>query len=218
MKKNRKAVIFDMGGVLVDLDIEGCRAAFKRLLGFEQIDQLVDPCHQKGAYGEMEEGLITADEFRNIILAGSRPDSDPSDVDRSVWHILVGIEPYKAELLKRMARSYDLYMLSNNNAISMAQATVMFTEAGIPLDRMFKEVFLSYKMRALKPSASFYKAVVEQIGLPAEDMLFIDDSQKNVDGSIAAGLPAVYYKPGTDLSALLADVLDDDTLKVEGVQ
>ena len=48
MKKNRKAVIFDMGGVLVDLDIEGCRAAFKRLLGFEQIDQLVDPCHQKG--------------------------------------------------------------------------------------------------------------------------------------------------------------------------
>ena len=79
-------------------------------------------------------------------------------------------------------------------------------------------MFLSYKMKALKPSASFYKAVVEQIGLPAEDMLFIDDSQKNVDGSIAAGLPAVYYKPGTDLSALLADVLDDDTLKVEGVQ
>ena len=59
--------------------------------------------------------------------------------------------------------------------------------------------------------------MVEEIGLPAEQMLFIDDSQKNVDGSIAAGLPAVYYEPGTDLSALIADVLGDPGIKMEGV-
>ena len=62
-------------------------------------------------------------------------------------------------------------------------------------------------MNALKPSAAFYKAVMREIGLPAEQMLFIDDSQKNVDGSIEAGLPAVYYEPGTDLAALMYDVL-----------
>ena len=45
------------------------------------------------------------------------------------------------------------------------------------------------------------------IGLPADEMFFIDDSQANVDASIAAGLPAVYYKPGTDLDALIASVL-----------
>ena len=44
-------------------------------------------------------------------------------------------------------------------------------------------------------------------------MLFIDDSQKNVDGAIAAGLPAVYYEPGTDLAALLADALGDPSIK-----
>jgi FMN phosphatase YigB (HAD superfamily) len=48
---------------------------------------------------------------------------------------------------------------------------------------------------------------MNDIGLPAEEMFFIDDSQSNVDASIAAGLPAVYYKPGTDLDALIASVL-----------
>ena len=72
-------------------------------------------------------------------------------------------------------------------------------------------------MKALKPSEAFYKSVISQIGLPAEEMLFIDDSQKNVDGAIAAGLPSVYYEPGTDLSALVADVLGDPAIKMEGV-
>ena len=93
----------------------------------------------------------------------------------------------------------------------------LFAEAGAALDKVFKKCFLSYEMKALKPSEAFYKAVVEQIGLPAEQMIFIDDSQKNVDGSIEAGLPAAYYEPGTDLSALLADLLDDPDVKMEGV-
>ena len=62
----------------------------------------------------------------------------------------------------------------------------------------------------LKPSEEFYKAVVAQIGLPAEQMFFIDDSQKNVDGALAAGLPAVYYEPGTDLEALISNTLEGD--------
>ena len=71
-------------------------------------------------------------------------------------------------------------------------------------------------MKALKPSEKFYKAVIDEIGLPADQMLFIDDSQVNVDAAVAAGLPAVYYMPGTDLSSLLAEVLDDESLKMEG--
>ena len=70
-------------------------------------------------------------------------------------------------------------------------------------------------MKALKPSETFYKAVVQQIGLPSEQLLFIDDSKANVEGAIAAGLPSVHYVPGTDLSALLAEVLEDSSLKME---
>jgi putative hydrolase of the HAD superfamily len=215
MKK--KAIIFDMGGVLVDLDLEDCKRAFVENLGFNEIHEILDPCHQKGVIGELEEGLISADEFRTYILERSNPGAQPHLVDESLWHILVGIEPAKVELLKKLSQNYDLYMLSNNNSICLPFAADIFEKAGIPLDDIFLKLFLSFEMKALKPSEEFYKRVVAQLGGVVDDMLFIDDSQKNVDGSIAAGLPAVYYKPGTDLSALLADVLDDDTLKVEGV-
>lgn len=212
----RKAIIFDMGGVLVDLDLEDCRRAFKEDLGYYGIDDILDACHQKGIWGDLEEGVLEAEEFRRIVLSESRPDALPEDVDKAMWHILVGIEPYKAELLKRLAEKYDLYLLSNNNSICLPCSAGMFRDAGIPLDVMFRKCFYSYEMKALKPSEKFYKAVVAEIGLESDQMLFIDDSMKNVEGAIAAGIPAVYYQPGTDLSALLAETLCDDSLKMEG--
>ncbi|MBR5198436.1 MAG: HAD family phosphatase [Bacteroidales bacterium] len=211
-----KAIIFDMGGVLVDLDLEDCKRAFKEDLNYYGIDEILDPCHQKGIWGDLEEGMLSAEDFRKIVLADSRPDAQPEDVDKAMWRILSGIAPYKAELLKKLAQKYDLYLLSNNNSICLPCSAGMFDEVGAPLDEVFKKCFYSFEMKALKPSEKFYKAVIEQIGLPGEQMLFIDDSQKNVDGAIAAGLPAVYYQPGTDLSALLADVLSDPSLKMEG--
>ena len=201
----------------MDLDIEDCKAAFKSMLGFEAIDELIDPCHQKGIWGDLEEGIISAEDFRAQILAGSRPESAADLVDKAMWHILAGISPYKAELLNRLAESYDLYLLSNNNAICMPRSRRLFEEVGAPLEKVFRKCFLSYEMRALKPSEAFYRSVVEQIGLPSENMIFIDDSQKNVDGAEAAGLPAVYYQPGSDLSQLIADILGRDEYRMEGV-
>lgn len=215
--KTIKALIFDMGGVLVDLDIEDCKNAFKSLLGYHAIDEIIDPCHQKGIYGDLEEGTMSAEDFRDAVLAESIPGSDRKLVDEAMWHILVGIAPYKAEMLRRLSESYDLYLLSNNNPICIPHSRKMFEDAGASLDQYFKKCFLSYEMKALKPSAAFYKSVMEQVGLPAEQMLFIDDSQKNVDGAVAVGLPSVYYEPGTDLSALLAEVLENPAVKMEGV-
>ena len=205
---NRKALIFDMGGVLVDLDIEDCKRAFKEYLGYHRIDEIIDPCHQKGIYGDLEEGKLTAEEFRQVVLAESRPGSVAEDVDRAMWHILTGIEPYKICLLKRLAEKYDLYMLSNNNAICLPRSRRLFAEAGAPLEELFRKCYFSFEMKALKPSEAFYKAVIADIGGAPEDMLFIDDSQKNVEGAVKAGLPAVYYEPGTDLEALLDKVLE----------
>lgn len=213
--KTIKAIVFDLGGVLVDLDIEDCKAAFKEYLGYYEIDSIIDACHQKGIYGDLEEGKLTGEEFREIVLRSSRPGSDPADVDRAMWHILVGMAPYKAELLKKLSEKYELYLLSNNNPICMPRSRQIFKEAGVPLDKIFRKSFLSYEMKALKPSASFYKAVIAEIGLPSEEMIFVDDSMKNVEGAVAAGLPSVFYQPGTDLSALLAEVLDDSSVKME---
>ena len=196
----------------MDLDVEGCKTAFKMILGYDNIDNIIDACHQKGIWGELEEGAMSADDFRRIVLAGSRPGSRVEDVDKAMSYILIGIEPYKVQLLRYLSESYDLYMLSNNNSICLPFAADIFEKAGIPLDDIFLKLFLSFEMKALKPSEEFYKRVVAQLGGVVDDMLFIDDSMRNVEGAIAAGLPSVYYEPGSDLAALLADALDDKSI------
>lgn len=202
-----KAIIFDMGGVLVDLDLDACRNAFKESLDFYEIDQILDPCHQKGIIGDMEEGKITADQFRAYVLERSRDGASPEEVDACFNKILVGIAPYKIDLLRRLSESYDIYMLSNNNPIASKRAEEMFEEAGFSMKTDFRKCYMSYRMKMLKPSAGFYKAVMEDIALPPEEMLFIDDSHSNVDAALAAGLPAIYYCPGDDLGVLLKDFL-----------
>jgi putative hydrolase of the HAD superfamily len=209
MIMKKKAIIFDMGGVLIDLDMEGCKRAFVENLGFHEIHTILDPCHQKGIIGDLEEGLIDADDFRVYVLERSNPGVQPHQVDEAFWHILLSIAPEKIDLLKRLSGKYDLYMLSNNNPVCLPRSEAMFEAAGFPIYENFKKCYMSFQMKALKPSEKFYKAVVADIPLPAEEMIFVDDSQTNVDGAIAAGLPAVYYKPGTDLARVLADALND---------
>ena len=202
-----KAIIFDMGGVLVDLDMDACRDAFRNDLGFKEIDQILDPCHQKGVIGDMEEGMVSAEEFREYVLARSFEGMTDEDVNNAFAKILVGIDPRKIELLKRLSADYDIYMLSNNNPIAHPFAEQMFEDAGFSMKTDFKKCYMSYQLKMLKPSEAFYKAVMEDIGLPASEMLFIDDSQRNVDAAVQAGLPAVYYQPGTDMEMLLSPIL-----------
>ena len=192
----------------MDLDMDACRNAFKNDLGFAEIDEILDPCHQKGIIGDLEEGLVTADEFRKYVLERSREGATEKDVNEAFAKILVGIHPSKIELLKKLSADYDIYMLSNNNAVALPYSRRMFEDAGFSMDTDFKRCFISYEMKMLKPSEAFYKAVMKEIGLPASEMLFIDDSQRNVDAAIAAGLPAAYYKPGTDLATVVYDAIN----------
>ena len=201
-----KAIIFDMGGVLVDLDADACRNAFKEGLGFMEIDTILDPCHQMGIIGDMEEGKVTAEEFREYVMARSREGVKAADVDAAFYKILVGIAPEKVELLKRLSKDYDLYILSNNNPVIIPYAEKLFEDAGFSMKTGFKKCYISSQMKMIKPSADFFKAVMNDIGIPASEMLFIDDSQRNVDASVATGLPALYYKPGTDLAALIDSI------------
>ena len=154
-----------MGGVLIDLDVNACREAFIRDLGFHGIDEILDACHQKGIFGEMEAGRATLDEFRSYVLERSEEGHQPEEVDKALWNILVDITPEKVQLLKRLSQKYDLYMLSNNNPICTPKAAEIFEAAGYPMYEGFVKCYISYQMKALKPSAEFYQAVMTDIGL-----------------------------------------------------
>ena len=201
-----KAIVFDIGGVLIGLDLDRCIRAFREILGFDRITEILDPYHQKGIYGEMEGGLISADEFRRQVLAESRPGCTPADVDRCMAALITGVEDDTAATVKALAGRYPLYVLSNNNPIAMGIINRMLREKGIEPQVVFKDQFISCEMKLLKPSQAIYRAAVERIGLPAGDILFIDDAQANVTAAQEAGLQARLYVPGTPLSALLSDL------------
>ena len=200
-----KAVIFDIGGVLIGLDMDGCIRAFREILGFDRITELLDPCHQKGIYGELEEGILPADDFRRQVLADSKPGAKPEDVDRCMAHLLTGVAPETAETVRRLAGKYPLYLLSNNNPISMPLCKAALREVGLPPETTFKGEFVSCELKMLKPSRAFYEEVIRRIGLPAGELVFVDDNKANVDGALAVGMDARYLAPGQ----LLADVLKD---------
>ena len=202
-----RAIVFDLGGVLIDLDFDSCVRSFREVLGYERITELLDLSHQKGIYGDMEAGLITADEFRALILRESRPGCVPSDVDRAMDGLLVGMDPKKVALLERLAEKYDIYGLSNNNEISTARMHAIYEENGLDWQKVFKKEFLSCRMKMMKPSRAIFDAAAAEIGFPPAEILFVDDSQKNVDGAVAAGWQAALYVQGTDLGDCIANYL-----------
>lgn len=201
-----QAIVFDIGGVLIDLDMEGCIRAFRENLGFERITELLDPFHQKGVYGDMEEGVVSADEFRRQVLADSRPGSVPEDVDRSMYALLASVDQDAVAVLKDLRERYPLYLLSNNNPIAMEHILDMFREQGIDPETTFRDQFISCDMKLLKPSPEIYQEAVRRIGLPAGDILFIDDNFDNVEAARKEGLMARHLQGGVRLSTLLADL------------
>ena len=194
-----KAIVFDMGGVLIDLDPPGCIQAFKDILGFDKITELLDPFHQKGIYGELEGGQLTTDEFRAAVLAESRPGSRPEDVDRCMDAMIAGMEPYKADLLRDLSRKYPLYLLSNNNEIARIRYHKLLEELGLDWSTLFREEFCSYQMKMLKPSLEIFRETIRRIGLPPEEILYVDDSPVNVDVARSVGITAVLCPQGEDL-------------------
>lgn len=204
-----RAVILDIGGVLIDVDIEKDCRMYRDVLGYDKIEELLDPCHQKGIYSDLEEGKVSADDFRNYILSGSRKGSTAEDVDKCVAGLLLPMPEYKADYVTELSRRYDIYILSNNNAISINFCHKIFENAGLDWKRVIRKEFLSFEMRMLKPSEEIYRTVIREIGLPAEEMLFADDSPANVNAAVSAGMNAVLYKPGENLKDVIGKKLEE---------
>ena len=95
----------------------------------------------------------------------------------------------------------------NNNPISMPRCREILAENGIEPARYFKAEFVSSEMKLLKPSEAFYREVVRRIGLPPEQLLFIDDSMANVEGARAVGIQAVHFVQGRNLEECIATAI-----------
>lgn len=198
-----KAIMFDMGNVLIDLDVERGVRAFREDAGFDTIGMYLDACHQKGFFGRFENGLIDEDEFYAECLSRSRKGTTRQTISECIHRMLAGIDPEKSVLLNRLKEQCSLYLLTNNNPVAMFWCSRMFAEAGIPLDTTFRLLFYSYRMKLMKPDPAYYIKCIQLAGCQPEEIVFVDDSQINIDSAAGLGIDARLYVPGTDLSAVL---------------
>lgn len=194
-----KGIIFDMGGVLIDLDYERCVASFLKL-GFKNIRDYLDPCHQKGIYGDMESGKVSEDKFYDFALSQCYEGTRREDIDACMKSFYDGPSLRTGEYLRSLKeRGYRIYMLSNNNPIMMRICSGDFSRAGIGLDDFFDKLFISSSMKMLKPGPEIFLKAISETGLSTDELLFLDDSPRNTAGARAVGLRAIDFIQGSSL-------------------
>lgn len=130
----------------------------------------------------------------------SRPETTDDQVRESFCSLLDSVKPEKVALIKELkSKGYDLFLLSNNNSVMMRYTAAEFAKLGIPFDEYFKGIFISYEMKLLKPGREIYDEAVRRSGYRPDEILFVDDSQANIEGARLAGLNALYYDLATSL-------------------
>ncbi len=183
-------LLFDFGGVLVDLEPNRCVQAFAAL-GFD-VRPYLGTYAQTGLLSRLERGEITVSQFCGEIRALS---GNPDLTDRQItdaWRsYLVGVPAERLDMLLRIARHYPLYVLSNTNPIHWEMAVNgYFLYQGHQFHDFFRRAFLSYELGCEKPAPAIYRAVQEGIGCPPGEIFFFDDSEENCEAARRCGFQA----------------------------
>lgn len=217
-----KHIIFDFGGVLLDLDMPRSMAAFKALDA--DMSALLKPasptadtgkagatlCDGLVAGGVMDlyqTGDVTTEDFVEEIRRHCRPGTTAGQVQEAWDRCLLSIPAYKLDYIRDLRRrGYQVHLLSNTNEAhwnwAMEQCFQHHPET------FFHHLFLSQEMHMAKPNDDIFLSVLSRLQAAPEECLFLDDTQANTDAAAALGYNVyktpVRYDFRADIDAILA--------------
>ena len=187
--RNITTIVFDLGGVVFDIDKNNAIARFEEI-GFDQAAQWLDAFEQKGIFGDVEAGRIDAEEFRAALcrLAGKE-----FTIEQCLyaWQgYYVGLpEGNLEEIMKLRSMGYRVCLLSNTNPFMMAWArSGAFDGKGNALEHYFDALYLSYEMKVMKPDRRIFEMMLEAENVAPENVVFIDDGPRNVRAAAELGI------------------------------
>ncbi|NBJ07639.1 HAD family phosphatase [Duncaniella freteri] len=200
-----KNLLFDLGGVIMDLDRDRCVRAFEAL-GMRDAEDFLGVYGQKGAFLALERGDIDADEFRREIRPLFDREVTDEEIDSAFNQFLTGIPQERLRALRQLRKRYGVYLLSNTNPIMMNGfiAEEFRQEEGMEMKDYFDGVVASYVAKCYKPDREIFDYACEKCGIKPEETLFFDDSQANVDAARALGFYAELVAPGTEFTEILS--------------
>ena len=188
-----KNLIFDLGGVILDLSVKDTLRSFSELSGIKKnkVAQLYDSAPGFLSY---EKGEISDEVFRDFVRDLYKIDASDEELD-SCWNaMLLGIPLKKLQLLETLKTKYTVYLLSNTNNIHLhfINHTLLSKTIHPSLDGFFHRAFYSHRMKKRKPDAEIFNQVLEEEGLQPEQTLFLDDNFSNVEGASKVGIKTVH--------------------------
>ena len=191
-----KNIIFDLGGVLLNLDVAQTRNAFIKL-GLKQIDELFRIGHAEGFFKDYEVGAISDEEFVEKARQLSLPGTSSSQVI-DAWNVmLLDFPAERVQFLDQLKNKYRLFLFSNTNAIHLKYFQKSYQDVyGRAMDDLFEKAYYSHVINHRKPDVAAFEYVINDSKLHAAETLFIDDALVNVEGARQAGLQAVHLTDG----------------------
>lgn len=192
--KHVKNIIFDLGGVLLPVDYQAVLTAFAKL-GTPQEPSFYSQQAQHPIFDQLEKGEISGGEFL-FELKKQFPNASETDLTFA-WNAILGkFSQERLELLKKIKKHYRIFLLSNTNAIHAAQFLKDLKEYnGIEnFGDFFDEIYYSHETGFRKPDKEIFGLVILENNLDTSETIFIEDTEANVKGAVAAGLPTVWMK------------------------
>lgn len=202
-----KNIVFDFGGVIVDLSRDNAVKAFESI-GVVDAEQLLDKYHQRGLFLAVEDGSITAEEFCKQL--GDLYNKEISyEEARTAWLAFFLNDPrYRLDYITELRKKYNVYILSNTNPFVMSWArSAELSSAGKPLDDYADKVYLSYQVKHMKPEREFFDFMIADSGLNPAESIFVDDGAANVEMGKKLGFLTLQPLSGEDWRVRLDEML-----------
>lgn len=204
-----KNIIFDFGGVILDIDYNKTSEAFKKI-GFTNFDEFYSQKEQTTIFNDLEIGKISEQEFVSKIQGHHQALSHTEII--YAWNAMLLSLPFeRIELIKKLSNRYNVYLLSNTNKIHY-QAFSRNIQAQYGKDILtpcFKKVYYSHEIGHRKPNQSCFEYVLSDAQLIAQETLFLDDSIQHIHGAKSCNINAhfVDLKKGDDILTLFLDTI-----------
>ncbi len=183
-----KNIIFDLGGVIIDLDISATLKQLAQLLD-KSIEEL-NGFYEAEQFLQYEKGLLSNDDFRNGIRQLTTRTLPNHEIDKAWNGMLLDLPAKRLELVSHLASDHQLLVLSNTNGIHVKKFNE-FLKANTgkdDLNHFFDAVYFSHEIKMRKPDAEIYEFVLEENNLNPEETLFLDDNKTNLEAAEKLGI------------------------------
>lgn len=193
-----QALLFDLGGVVIDIDFERAFAAWQPLSALSP-EGIRSAFCMDAPYQRHERGEIDAAAFYDHLAERLHMPKGHPGIALGWNSIFVGEIAPTCAALRQLRGRMPCYAFTNTNAAHAAVWMALYPGVA----GLFDKVFMSHEMGLRKPEKNAFDAIASQIGVPAGEVLFFDDTLENVQGALAAGLQAVHVTSPHDVLAAL---------------